>query len=175
MKILHKLATGKNILILLALFLLANIVAVPLLYPKFQTLDMMNGYTPNQAYQLISSYGDQGRQTYAIIEATLDLLYPFVSALLFSLLILYSFQRGFPNLKWTQWLALLPFAVMACDYLENTCVMTLLLQYPRRLDTVARISSFFTTSKLVLSPFELLFILGMIGWLVRAIWIKNRA
>jgi len=174
MNVLRKSATGKNILILLALFLLANFVVVPLVYPKFQTLDMMNGYTPSQAYQLISSYGEQGRQLYAIIESTLDLVYPFVSALLFSLLILYSFQRGFPNLKWAGWLALLPFVVMISDYLENTCVLILLLQYPRKLDIVARVASFFTTAKMVLSPFELMFILGLVGWLIRAIWIKRK-
>jgi len=175
MKMLSKLATGRNILILLALFLLANFVVVPLVYPKFQTLDMLNGYSPSQAYKLIASYGDQGRQTYAIIEATLDLVYPFVSALLFSLLILYSFQRGFPTLKWAGWLALLPFTVMASDYLENTCVLILLLEYPRELTTVARIASFFTTAKMVLSPFELLFIFGFAGWLIRTIWIKRKA
>jgi hypothetical protein len=124
---------------------------------------------------LISSYGEQGRQTYAIIEATLDLVYPFVSALLFSLLTFFSFQRGFPNQKWAGWLALLPFAVMASDYLENTCVLILLLEYPRELTIVARIASFFTTAKLVLTPFELLFILGFVGWLIRTIWIKRKA
>ena len=82
MNILGKLATGKIILILLALFLLVNFVAVPLVYPKFQTLDMSNGYSPAQAYQLIASYGPQGRQNYAIIEVTLDLVYPFVSGLI---------------------------------------------------------------------------------------------
>jgi len=175
MNILGKLATGKIILILLALFLLVNFVAVPLVYPKFQTLDMSNGYSPAQAYQLIASYGPQGRQNYAIIEVTLDLVYPFVSALLFGLLILYSFQRGLPNQKWAYWLAFLPFAVMASDYLENICVLILLLEYPRELDAVARIASFFTTAKLVLSPFELLFILGFGGWLIRTIWIKRKA
>ena len=69
-KTLGRLATGKNILILLALFLLADLVVVPLVYPRFQTLDMLNGYTPTQANQLIASYGQQGRQSYAIIEAT---------------------------------------------------------------------------------------------------------
>ena len=143
MKTLGKLATGKNILILLAVFLLANFVVVPLVYPKFQTLDMMNGYTPAQANQLIASYGQQGRQSYAVVEATLDLAYPFVSGMLFSLLILYSFQRGFPNQRWAQFLALLPFAVMLSDYLENVCVLILLLGYPRELAAVARVAIFF--------------------------------
>jgi hypothetical protein len=175
MQTLSKLATGKNILILLALFLLVNFLVVPLVYPRFQTLDMLNGYTPTQAYQLISSYGEQGRQSYAIIEVTLDLLYPFVSGLMFSLLILYSFQRGLPNLKWNGWLALLPFAVMLADYLENTCVIILLLGYPRQLTAVAQIANIFTTAKMVLSPFELIFVFGFVGWLIRAIWLKQKA
>ena len=174
-KTLGKLATGKNILILLAVFLLANFVVVPLVYPKFQTLDMMNGYTPAQANQLIASYGQQGRQSYAVVEATLDLAYPFVSGMLFSLLILYSFQRGFPNQRWAQFLALLPFAVMLSDYLENVCVLILLLGYPRELAAVARVANFFTTAKMVLSPFEILFVLGFVGWSFRLIWIKLKA
>ena len=175
MNILGKLATGKIILILLALFLLVNFVAVPLVYPKFQTLDMSNGYSPAQAYQLIASYGPQGRQNYAIIEVTLDLVYPFVSGLMFSLLILYSFQRGFPNQKWAGRLALLPFAVMASDYLENTCVIIMLLAYPRQLIAVAQAANFFTTAKMVLSPFELVFVVGLAGWLIRAIWMRRKA
>lgn len=175
MKTLSKLATGKNILILLALFLLANFAVVPLVYPKFQTLDTLNSYSPTQAYQLIASYGNQGRQTYAIIEVTLDLVYPFVSALMFSLLILYSFERGFPYQKWAQWLALLPFVVMASDYLENTCVIILLLAYPRELDAVAQVANFFTNAKIALSPFELIFVFGFVGWLIRSIWMRQKA
>jgi hypothetical protein len=173
MNLLKKLATGKNILVLLAIFLLANFVIIPAFYPNFQTLDTLAYYTPDQAYRLISSYGEQGRQNYAIIEATLDLVYPFVSALLFSLLILYGFQRALPNQKWVQWLALLPFAVMVSDYLENVCVVILLLEYPRQLDTLAQIGNLFTIAKLVFTPFKLLFVPGFIGWLIRAVSIKR--
>jgi hypothetical protein len=175
MRLLTKYATGWNILILLALFLLANFVLVPAFYPKFQTLDTLSSYTPDQAFKLISSYGAQGRQTYAIIECTLDLVYPFVSALLFSLLILYSFQRGFPNQKWARWLALLPFAVMAFDILENTAVLILLLETPRESVAVARMANFFTIGKFALTPFELIFVPGLVGWLIRVIWKKRPA
>ena len=175
MKTLRKLATGKNILILLALFLLANFVVVPLVYPKFQTLDLVNGYTSTRAYELISSYGEQGRQTYAIIEITLDLIYPLVTGLLFSLLTLYSFQHGFPNQKWTHWLALLPFTVMIFDFLENTSILILLLEYPRQLSGLASIASFFTTAKYTLSPLQLISVIGFLGWLVRVVWKKRKA
>ncbi len=169
MKTLIRLTTGKTIFALLLVFLLFNFVLVPAAYPKFQTLDVLGSYTPHQAYQLITSYGDQGRQAYLVTELTLDLVYPFTSALLFSLLIVYSFQRAFPEYPWTTKLALLPFAVMAADYAENACIVTMLLNYPRLLPAVAQVSNIFTVSKMALSPLELTFAVALVVWLVRSV------
>ena len=164
-----KLANGKIILLLLFLFLLANLVIIPAIYPKFQTLDTLSSYTPAKAYELISSYGEQGRQFYAVIETTLDVLYPLVTALLFSLMILYTFKRAFPGNNRIWYLSLLSYAVLLADYLENICVVIMLLSYPREIIAVARISNFFTIAKFVLTPLQLLFIVGLVGWLIRAI------
>ena len=169
METLTRWATGKNILILLALFLIVNLVLVPAFYPKFQTLDTLPSYTPHDAYQLIASYGDQGRQLYLLNELTLDLAYPIILALLFSLAILYTFRRGFPNQPWTRWLAIIPFAVMAADYLENACVVTMLVNYPRLLPTLAKVSNVFTVIKGVLSYVDLIFIVGLAAWLMNAL------
>jgi hypothetical protein len=175
MNLLIKLATGRNILLLIILFLLANFVIIPFIYPTFQTLDTLPSYTPQKAYELISSYGDQGRQTYIVTELTLDLIYPFISALLFSLLILYTFQRGFPGKAWLHRFAWIPFGVMIADYLENICVVIMLLSYPRELPTLAQISNLFTIIKFALTPFELVFLVGLIGWLTRTIRVKHTA
>ena len=164
-----KLADGKIILILLFLFLLTNIVVVPWIYPAFQTLDTLPSYTPQKAYELISSYGANGRQSYAGIEVTLDLAYPLITALMFSLMTLYTFKRAFPGTNWVQVLSLAPFAVMLADYLENACIVTMLLSYPRELDRVAKIANVFTVAKFALAPLQLLFIIGLVGWLIRAI------
>jgi hypothetical protein len=169
MNTLARWATGRNIILLLVLFLLINLVIVPAFYPKFQTLDTLSSYTPKEAYQYISSYGDQGRRAYVVIEMTLDLVYPFVSALLFSLAILYTFKRGFPTHVWSHKLALIPFGVMLADYLENACVVTMLISYPHQLISVAAASNIFTVAKFVLSPFELIFIVGLLGWLVQSL------
>ena len=110
MNIFGNLANGCNISILLLLFLLANLVVIPAFYPKFQTLHTLTTYTPEQVYNLITSYGDQGRQSYIMIELTLDLVYPFISALLFSLCILFTLRQGLPSFAWTDQLALIPSA-----------------------------------------------------------------
>ena len=169
MSILRRITTGRNVLILLALFLLFNFVAIPVIYPRFPTLDTLSSYTPSEAYQYISSYGEHGRQLYLVVELTLDLVYPFLSALFFSTLILYTFQRAVPAQAWSHKLALIPFAVMLADYLENACVVIMLLGYPRQLRSVAQISNIFTVTKFDLSWLELIFIVGLVGWLVRAL------
>jgi hypothetical protein len=166
---LRRMANGRNILLLLVLFLLMNLVVIPVVYPKFPTLDTLPSYTPSEAYQHLSSYGDQGRRLYSIIELTLDLIYPFISAMLFSLLILYTFQRAFPAHAWTHKLALIPLAVMLADYLENASIVTMLLSYPRQLPLLAAISNVFTVTKSALSWFELILIVGLIGWLMRVL------
>ena len=159
-----KLANGKVILILLFLFLLANLVVIQAVYPKFQTLDTLSSYTPDTAFQLISSYGEQGRQYYAVIEVTLDLVYPLVSALLFSLAIFYTFKRAFPGRNWVLYFSLAPYTVLLADYLENICIVSMLLSYPQESTLLAQLSNFFTIAKFTLAPLQLLFIVGLVGW-----------
>ncbi len=81
---LAKFATGQNIVILLALLIAINVWVLPAIYPPFETLDLQSSYTPDGAYNLVSSYGQTGRPYYAVIELTLDLVYPAISALFFS-------------------------------------------------------------------------------------------
>ena len=164
-----KLANGKVIIILLVLFLLANFVVIQAIYPKFQTLDTLSSYTPDKAFQLISSYGEQGRQYYAVIEVTLDLVYPLVTALMFSLIIFYTFKRAFPSHSWTLYLSLAPYIALVADYLENVCIVSMLLMYPRESALLAQISNFFTIVKFSFAPLQLLFVVGLIGWLIQTI------
>lgn len=168
MQTLSRLAKSGNIIALLLLFFFANLVLIPAVYPKFQTLDLLPSYTPAEAYRLIDSYGAQGRQQYAIVELTLDLAYPLLLGLLFSLLALVTFQRAFPAPSWTHRLALLPFLVMLADYLENACVTILLMAFPRDLPTVAALANIFTVTKQVLTPLELVFIVGLVVWLIKS-------
>lgn len=175
MRTLSNFSTGRNVIILLALFLFANFVLIPAIYPKFETLDTMSAYSPEEAYNLFSNYGESGRNYYIIIELTLDIIYPLITALLFSLSTLYTFQRAFPGKSGIHNLAVIPFGVMLADYLENFCIVLMLLNYPRELTNLARLSNIFTNIKFVLSPVELLLvIIGLIGWLIQFIRTKRK-
>ncbi len=173
MQMLSKLARGRNILLLLGLFFFMNLVVIPAVYPTFQTLDTLSGYSVSEAYRYLSSYGAEGRQLYLVIELTLDLVYPFTTALMFSLLILYTFQRAFPMHTWTHKLALIPFAVMLADYLENASIVTMLMNYPRQLPFVAAAANVFTRTKFDLTPFELISFIGLAGWGIKALMARK--
>jgi hypothetical protein len=124
-----------------------NVFVLPAIYPSFETLDMQSSYSPERAYQLIGSYGEEGRQYYAIIELTLDVIYPILSALFFSAFTIYFFRRVFPLDSFWQKLPLLGPIVMVTDYLENISIVTMLLSYPHRLDGIAQAANMFTVAK----------------------------
>jgi hypothetical protein len=175
--LLTKLATGKLIIVCLLLVIAVNAFLVPAVYPSFETLDMRSSYTPQEAYQLIRSYGEEGRHYYALIEVTLDLVYPILWALLFSLLTIYLFRRAFPPNSFWQNLPLLGPIVMLVDYLENASIITMLLSYPRRLEFLAQVANIFTGTKSVLSWLQLiLIVIGLLGWVGKTVYrsIKKR-
>ncbi|HSB01009.1 MAG TPA: hypothetical protein VLE49_10195 [Anaerolineales bacterium] len=173
--LLTKLATGRLVIVFILLVIAINAFVLPMIYPRFETLDMQSSYSPERAYPLIDSYGEDGRQYYATIELTLDLIYPILSALMFSSLTIYLFRRVFPLDSFWQKLPLLGPIVMVVDYLENTSIVTMLLSYPRRLDLIARAANVFTVTKFVLSDLELILILiGLLGWLGKTLYIRIR-
>ena len=149
--LLTKLATGKLIIVFILLVYVVNAFVLKAIYPSFDTLDMQSSYSPERAYQLIDSYGKEGRQYYVLIELTLDLIYPILNALMFSTLTIYLFRRVFMLDSFWQKLPLLGPIVMIVDYLENAGIVTMLLSYPRRLDVVAQAANMFTVAKFSLS------------------------
>lgn len=168
--LLTRLSTGALIVTLLVLIIGINRFVLPAIYPP-DTLDVQFSYSPERAYQLIDSYGKEGRQYYVLIELTLDAVYPLILALFFSSLTIYTFRRTFPLNSFWQKLPLLGPLTMVVDYLENTSIVAMLLNYPQRLDVLAQAANLFTIAKFVLSGFELvLMLIGLVGWLGKAIY-----
>jgi hypothetical protein len=175
LELLTKLSTGRLVILFILLMLVVNAVVLPAIYPSFGTLDVQSSYSPEKAYQLMESYGEEGRQYYLLIELTLDALYPILSALFFSTLTIYLFHRVFALESFWQKLPLLGPIVMVVDYLENMSVVALLLNYPTRLDLLAQAANVFTITKFALSGLEMILILvGVVGWLGKTIYTSAR-
>lgn len=174
-------ATSRNLIIVSTFFILMNIFIMPVIEARVQdtsggagTLDLLFSYNPDQAYAMISAYGESGRNFYAISALTADLIYPVVYALLFSLLLAYSLPQAFSPGSWLQKTIPFPFTALIADYLENFCIVIMLLVFPQRIPFLAEVSGFFTTLKWVLTgAATLLVVAGLAGVLVKNVFIRT--
>lgn len=118
-------------------------------------------------YSQLTDYGAHGRRLYLTRVSPVDLFIPLAQALFLSVAITLLFRQVFqPDSAW-QLLNTLPFAAMIGDYLENVSIVSIILAYPNRLDTLALASAFFTAIKFIASLASIgLIILGAVIWLM---------
>ena len=151
---LKKYAEGRIILVFLALMLLFGMFIVPTIGSKLEAssggagpIDLLFSYTPEKAYSMIESYGDEGRALYRTFAMTGDVIYPVVYSILFSLIITWLFQRGFASNSKIQMLNVVPLGAWLFDWLENINIVTMLSLYPSKPAIVAQLASLCTTIK----------------------------
>lgn len=147
-------ASAKNVLLSLVAFLVFNTLILPTAEQQIKAhsggvgvLDLQLGYTPDKAYNMVAAYGEQGRQLYAAVEAVADTFYPIIYTLFFCLLISFIYQKTTQVGTKLRLINLVPLLSMGFDYLENSCILTLLLTFPSRYNAVAQVGSVFTLLK----------------------------
>lgn len=89
----------------------------------------------DKVLDMVAAYGPEGRPYYAFGELTADLVYPLVYTFLLCVFLSLLFrQKSYSPFYLVN---VLPFAVLLSDYLENTCIVTLLNTFPDTSRTVA--------------------------------------
>ncbi len=165
----------RNVLILWGVLAAFMILIIGPAYRRIETfsggvgaLDFLIVYAPEKAYEMIAAYGADGRTYYAGIALTLDTVFPLLLALTSSLTLAWLLPRTFSRVTVLHRALFVPFGALMADLLENAGIVTLLLSYPRRLRTVALLTSSFSTVKwtAVLTQF-LLIAIGLIAWVVK--------
>ena len=153
---LHAIATARNVYRSL-IFMLIMIVAVNLGATAFyhsthgvgvldtaggaNVLDNRSaGYSPEMAYAMIAAYGEQGIRYHLMLTAG-DMVFPASLAGFFALAVTYFYSRLLSSRRVLGLLLLLPLLYLAADYLENVCIVTMLVGFPTRLLTVAMIAN----------------------------------
>ena len=155
---LAKQASIKLALGFLGLMFVFNIFIMPSLAgsENIIPLDLQFAYTPERAYELMDSYSDEAREQYVMGEITKDVAYPVVYTLFMSLTLMLLYP--------TNWkLAWLPYVIFLADMLENTGIVTMLLNYPAQLTMVAWATSIFSTIKWSLVLIVVLIIIAGLG------------
>lgn len=151
---LEPLATRRNVLLLLAVFIVLNAGILPATAARIEgysggvgPLDLLAAYTPAAAYTALAAYGSAGREFYLLVELTIDLLYALVYGLFFALAIVYCLREVLPVEHVLRRAALLPLVGMLADIVENAGIAWLLLNYPKRLDSLAAFTGTVTAVK----------------------------
>lgn len=158
---LHRLASGRNVVIALAIFVLALCamnVAATLFYnvtSGYGLLDLGGGanllddrgsFTPAKAYMIMSLYGQAGMQRYYGMLVA-DIFFPITLGIFSLLSLFWALGRIALCRQWLYLLALVPPAYTLTDWMENLGILTLLLNYPEQLPQVATLTNFLRGTK----------------------------
>ncbi|MFN0175856.1 MAG: hypothetical protein ACKVU0_14480 [Saprospiraceae bacterium] len=142
---LRKIATGRNVLLLFALFIAFTGFIMPSLEADIKALsggvgviDLEFFYAPGKAQSMLSAYGSEGIHLYLIAQWTVDLVFPVIAGLFFATCLLWVGAK-----RWW-WLGLM---ITLVDLIENVFITILLVQYPDFSPPIALISCVFTSLK----------------------------
>ena len=154
-KLLNKYSNGKNVLLLFILtqmvfaYMLTYTIPSVMSYANvMKILDVCpTGYSASYVKTLFDKLEPQGREVYLFRQLPLDMIYPLLFTISFSLLLTFLFKQSFNPKSRIFILSLLPILGGFFDYLENMGIITMLLIYPKFSVALANITNIFTLLK----------------------------
>lgn len=180
----YRMQTISSLKILVVLLVIFSVLIGIFMFSPFSPVDTLNEYsggvgvldsefyyTSDRAYEILTAFGEKGRQFYVSVIFPIDLFIPILQALFFSVAITVVFQRAFSIDNPIQKLNLLPFAAVVADYLENIAIFSLIVAYPTRLNAVAALAGYFTAVKFILIIGSFIF---LVMGILRLVWNKIR-
>ncbi len=174
--LLGKYSSGKNVIILFVitqiiyfLMLLYTIPTVMSYANGMKILDLMpTGYSADYAKRLFDELGIVGRDYYLFRQVPLDMIYPFLFAVTYSLLLTYLFKKSFNTESKLQFLSIIPLFGGFFDYLENIGIITMLSYYPKFSVMLANVTNLFSILKSISTTlFFVLLVIGIVGFIVK--------
>lgn len=149
-KTISKTANLKIILIVFVLFVIAMVLVNITFATGVQNLTQTFNYIPEKAYEMISGYGESGRQNHIRVLFA-DIILVILYTVLFSSSILYTASRLFPSKPLVHKLSLLPFVLAAIQFLEIIGVFIVLVSFPRKLIRLTELTNIITMTKVILT------------------------
>lgn len=130
-------------------------------------LDLKFGFTADEAYNMLTAYGEEGRKYYLFAEAVIDIIYPIIYTITNVFLLSYVFKRGFAPDSFIQQLNIFPILATIGDFVENAGIISMLNAFPERVDAAASFASSAGMFKWVAFGISItLFLIGIIAWIV---------
>jgi hypothetical protein len=111
-------------------------------------LDMMPmGYDLSYVSTLFNALGETGRETYLTNQIPVDMLYPLLFGLTYSLFLAYLLKKLDKHKTSYIFLCLLPIIAGITDYLENIGIILLIQSYPSLSETLVKTTNIFSITK----------------------------
>jgi hypothetical protein len=131
-------------------------------------LDTRSDFAPDDAYELFTALGAEGRRAYLALHLVPDTLFPIGYALAFAFISAWFLVRLLPLDHRLQWLSMIPLISGLADVLENISLVICNLAYPGRIDWLVRFARLLTKVKFGLLPIGLVFlIIIVVIWFIR--------
>jgi len=178
----NKNLSGKKVLFL---FILTNLVYAFMLtftIPKvmafsegMKLLDMMPmGYDQEYINNLFEKLGQKGRDLYLYNQIPVDMIYPLLFSISYSLLIAYFLKKLNKLNSVFFFLCWLPIVAGISDYFENFGIITMLINYPEINSISAILTNIFTVIKsLITTVYFVTLIITMIVVGIRTLKFKK--
>lgn len=152
-----------------------NATNLPFSNPTIETfsggipiLDLRSSFTPDDAYDLFTALGDEGRQAYRLLHLVPDTLFPINYSLTFAFISAWFLIRLLPPDHNLQLLSLIPLISGLADILENLSLVSASLAYPNRTDWLVHTAFLMNRIKFGLLPIGLVFlIIIIVTWFTR--------
>jgi hypothetical protein len=153
--IISKHLSGKKVLLLFVLTNLVYAVMIFLTIPKvmafsgdMKLLDMMpTGYDLDYVNRLFNTLGEKGRESYLYHQIPVDMIYPFLFGISYSLILAYLLNKlGKLNSVFFS-VSLLPLLAGMADYLENIGIVVMLTNFPNISSGLAGLTNVFSITK----------------------------
>lgn len=125
---------------------------------EVKILDLEFFYTGKQAFEILATYTPDALQMAALFNATGDVAYPLIYGCFLCSLLVWLLKLSHSGKSWQKYYSL-PLLVSLVDYLENTFIITSLLNYPSIPIWILDIAGTFTLLKWVVMLMCTLFIL----------------
>lgn len=109
---------------------------------SIQLLDTMLNYSTKEAYEQLAAYGEYGRTICLLSTLILDSLFPLLYGAFMGLILVFLFRETKYKV-----LILLPLAVILVDYVENSHIAFLIINFPEKLPLVVYCSNVVTLIK----------------------------
>ena len=132
------------------------------------TLDLRSSFTPEDAYELFTALGNEGRLAYRFFHLVPDTLFPISYSLAFAFISAWFLVRLLPMDHNIQWLSLIPLISGLADVLENLSLVFASLAYPGRIDWLVHGAFLMNRVKFGLLPIGLVFLIVIVViWFIR--------